>query len=191
MSKKIEEFNAEDRISVKLLENHTHFLIGEINTETINETIKWIVYENMDKKSEKLLTLYINSFGGDLYEALGLIDIMHNSIHPIRTIGLGSIMSAAFLIFASGTKGHRYIGKNTGIMCHQFSGNDGELKYHDIKAMIKENDRLNDRMVDVLTLATDLDINTIKKKLLQPSDVYLNAEEMVEYNAADYILETI
>jgi ATP-dependent protease ClpP protease subunit len=103
----------------------------------------------------------------------------------------GVIFIAGFLIFASGTKGHRYIGKNTGIMCHQFSGNDGELKYHDIKAMVKENDRLNDRMVDVLTTATDLDINTIKKKLLQPSDVYLNAEEMVGYNAADYILDTI
>ena len=191
MSKKIEEFNAEDRIGVKLLENHTHFLIGEINTETINETIKWIVYENIDKKPEKLLTLYINSSGGDLYEAFGLIDIMRSSTHPIRTIGLGNIMSAAFLIFASGTKGQRYICQNTGIMCHQFSGNDGELKYHDIKAMVKENDRLNDRMIEVLSIATDLDINTVKKKLLSPSDVYLNAQEMVEYNAADYVLDTI
>jgi ATP-dependent Clp protease protease subunit len=191
MSKKIEEFNAEDRIGVKLLENHTHFLIGEINTETINETIKWIVYENVDKKPEKLLTLYINSSGGNLYEAFGLIDIMRSSTHPIRTIGLGNIMSAAFLIFVSGTKGQRYIGQNTGIMCHQFSGNDGELKYHDIKAMVKENDRLNDRMIEVLSIATDLDINTVKKKLLSPSDVYLNAQEMVEYSAADYILDTI
>jgi ATP-dependent Clp protease protease subunit len=191
MTKRIDEFNADDRIGVKLLDSHTHFLIGEITTENINETIKWIVYENMDKKPDKLLTLYINSSGGDLYEALGLIDIMRSSTHPIRTIGFGSIMSAAFLIFASGTKGERYIGQNTGIMCHQFSGNDGELKYHDIKAMIKENDRLNDRMVDILTVATGLDITSVKRKLLSPSDLYLNADEMVAFNAADYILDTI
>ena len=191
MVKKIDEFNATDRIGVTLLDNHVHFLIGEISTENINEAIKWIVYENLDKKQVKTLTLYINSQGGDLYEALGLIDTMRSSTHTIRTIGLGNIMSAAFLIFTSGSKGERYIGQNTGIMCHQFSGSDGEVKYHDIKAMAKENDRLNDRMVDIITSATGLDASAVKKKLLQPSDVYLNAEEMVEYGAADYILDTI
>lgn len=40
-------------------------------------------------------------------------------------------------------------------------------------------------------LKPDLDNNTIKKKLLSPSDVYLSATEMVEYNAFDYILESI
>jgi ATP-dependent Clp protease protease subunit len=191
MVKKIDEFNAVDRIGVTLLDNHVHFLLGDISTENINETIKWIVYENLDKKQTKKLTLYINSQGGDLYEALGLIDVMQSSHHPIKTIGLGSIMSAAFLIFTSGTKGERYIGQNTGIMCHQFSGSDGEVKYHDIKAMVKENDRLNERMIDVLIASTGLDSNTIKKKLLSPSDVYLSAEEMVEFSAADYILDTI
>lgn len=184
--KKLEDFSAEDRIDVKLLDNHTHFLVGEIEEENVNACIKWITYENLDPKS-KTLTLYINSTGGDLYQGFALIDVIQSSSHPIRVIGIGAVMSAAFLIFASGTKGERYAAKNTSFMCHQFtSGTDA--KYHDIKAEMKENESLNLRMVNILKEATGLPPHKIKAKLLPASDVYLTAEETVELGIADYIL---
>lgn len=184
--KKLEEFSAEERISVKLLENHTHFLVGEIDDDTVNDCIKWITYENFDTK-EKTLTLYINSTGGDLYQAFALIDVMQNSHHPIRVIGIGAVMSAAFLIFASGTKGERYAAVNTSFMCHQFSSGL-DAKYHDIKAEMKENEALNSRMISILKEATGLPPSKIKTKLLPASDVYLTAEEVVELGVADFIL---
>lgn len=186
--KKHEDFTAEDRIDVKLLDNHTHFLVGEIEEENINKCIKWITYENLDSK-EKTLTLYINSTGGDLYQAFALIDVIQSSTHPVRVIGIGAVMSAAFLIFASGTKGERYAAKNTSFMCHQFtSGVDA--KYHDIKAEMKENEALNTRMVAILKEATGLAPSVVKRKLLPASDVYLSAEEVVEMGVADYLLES-
>lgn len=186
--KKLEDFTAQDRIDVKLLENHTHFLVGEIDEISINDCIKWITYESYDTK-DKTITLYINSTGGDLYQAFALIDVMQNSHHPIRVIGIGAVMSAAFLIFASGTKGERYAAPNTSFMCHQFSsGTDG--KYHDLKAEMKETEFLNQKMVDILKEATGLAPSVIKKKLLPASDVYLNADEVVELGVADYILGT-
>lgn len=185
--KKIDEFNAQDRIGVKLLENSVHFITGEIEEENILETIKWIVYENLDVREKKTLTLYINSTGGDLYQAFALIDTMKNSKHPIRTIALGSVMSAAFLIFASGEKGERYASEHASFMCHQFSsGTDG--KYHDLKAEMKETELLNQKMVSILKDATGLAPSVVKKKLLPPSDVYLTSNEVIELNVADYIL---
>ena len=103
--KKIDEFNAEDRIDIKLLENSVFFLTGEIAEENIAKCIKWLTYENLDTKAEKVLTLYVNSTGGDLYQALALIDMMTTSKYTIRTIGIGTVMSAAFLIVASGSNG--------------------------------------------------------------------------------------
>jgi ATP-dependent Clp protease protease subunit len=185
--KRLEAFNASDRVDVKLLDNGVHFLVGEICEENVNETIKWIVYENLDKRSDKILTLYINSAGGDLYQAFALIDIMKTSKHPVRTIGIGAVMSAGFLIFASGSKGERYIGINTGIMCHQFSGGM-EAKYHDIKAEVKEADLTNRKMVDILRDATGLTTTKIKSKLLPASDVYLTINEVIELGIADHIL---
>lgn len=184
--KKIDDFNASDRIGVKLLENSVHFLIGEIEEENVNECIKWLVYENLDSK-DKTLTLYINSTGGDLYSAFALIDIIKSSQHTVRTVAIGAAMSAAFLIFASGDKGERYIGKNTSLMCHQFSDST-EGKYHDIKATMKDNELSNQRMVEVLQDATGLAPSVIKKKLLPASDVYLTSDEAIELGIADNIL---
>ncbi len=184
--KKIDEFNAGDRIGVKLLDNSIHFLVGEINEESVSECIKWIVYENLDSK-EKILTLYVNSTGGDLYQAFALIDIMQSSKHSVRTIAVGSIMSAAFLIFTAGAKGERYLAANTGIMCHQFSGS-ADAKYHDLKAEMKENEMLNQKMINILKDATGLTPSKIKSKLLPASDVYLTAQEALDFGIADQLL---
>lgn len=185
--KKLEDFNAEERINVKLLDNHVHFLIGDIEEENVTACIKWITYENLDNK-DKILTLYINSTGGDLYQALALIDIIQSSKYPVRTIGIGAVMSSAFLIFASGTKGERYAAINASFMCHQFtSGMDA--KYHDLKAEMKETELLNSKMVSILKEATSLPPSKIKTKLLPASDVYLTSTEVVELGIADFILE--
>ena len=184
--KKLDDFNASDKINLKLLDNSVHFLVGEISEENITECIKWITYENLDNK-EKTLTLYINSTGGSLYDAFALIDIMKHSVHPIRTIGIGAVMSAAFLIFASGTRGERYAAPNTSFMCHQFT-ESMDNKYHDLKATMRENDLCNQRMIDILREATGLTSNKIKTRLLPASDVYLTADEVVELGIADQLL---
>jgi ATP-dependent Clp protease protease subunit len=185
--KRIDEFNAEDRIDLKLLENSIHFLSGEINEDTVGACIKWITYENLDPK-EKVLTLYVNSTGGDLYQAFALIDVMRSSRHTIRTVGVGAVMSAAFLIFASGDKGERYTAKNTSFMCHQFTENM-DSKYHDLKATMKENDLCNSKMIEILRDATGLAPSKIRAKLLPASDVYLSSNEVIEFGIADNILE--
>ena len=180
-------FNASERIEVALLDSSFCFLTGEINEETVAPVIKWIVYENLNTKQSKVLTLYINSTGGDLYQAFALIDIMRNSQHPIRTVGIGSVMSAAFLIFASGTQGERYAAKNTSFMCHQYS-DATEGKHHDLKATMKEGEYCNQKMVNILKEATGMPVAKIKSKLLPPSDVYLSANEVVDFNVADQLL---
>jgi ATP-dependent Clp protease protease subunit len=185
--KKIDEFNAEDRIEVRLLENSVHFLHGEITEENVLSCIKWITYENLDRKEKKKLTLYINSIGGDLYQAFALIDVIKNSYHPVSIIGMGAVMSAAFLVFAAGTKGSRVAAKNCSFMCHQYS-ETFTGKHHDLKATMKEGEMYNAKMIDVLQEATGLPRAKIRSKLLPASDVYMNAEEVLELGVADHIL---
>jgi ATP-dependent Clp protease protease subunit len=189
--KKLDEFNAEDRQGVLFQDAGVHFLIGEIEEENVNDAVKWLTSENLKPRDGRILTLYVNSIGGDLYQALALIDMMNISRLPIRTIGYGTVMSAAFLIVASGTPGERYVTKNCGIMCHQMSATEEVGKYHDIKATRKETDRLNQAMYNILKSTTGLDGRVIKTKLLPAHDVYMTPEEMIEYGAADQILESV
>lgn len=179
--------SARQQIEQTLLNNSTKFLVGEINDLSVEEIIKWIVYENLVEDKNPILTLYINSGGGNMYDAFALIDIMRSSKIPIRTVGIGTVMSAAFLIFASGKKGHRHIGRNTAIMCHQHTS-EVEGKYHDVKAAIREDELTNKRMMEVLRNCTDLDMSTIKTKFMPASDVFFTSKELVEYGVADKIL---
>ena len=153
--KKYEQYSVEDRIDVSLFDNDIHYLNGELSEENISKCIKWILAANLQKKPKRTLKLYINTVGGDLYETFGLIDVMRDSYHHISTIGIGAVMSAGVLIFASGKHGERYIGKNAGVMNHQHSDSI-EAKMHDMKAQMKENNNCEQRCMQILRDAQDI-----------------------------------
>lgn len=185
--KYFDTFNAEDRISTRLLENSVFFLTGDITEDNVADCIRWITYENLTGSGDKLLTLYVNTYGGDLYQAFALIDMMCNSRYPIRTIGIGAVMSAGFMIFVSGTPGQRIVAPNTGLMCHQYSDEMGG-KHHDLKASIKEGENCNRKMMEILIATTGLTRARVRAKLLKETDVFLTAQEAVALGVADHIL---
>lgn len=183
-------------VQLGLLNSHTHFLVGEINYENVSRAVQWIIYENKqtepieEKGQPKSLILYINSSGGDLYNAFALIDMMDVSKYPVYTVGIGNIMSAGALIFACGAKGHRYLAKHTGIMMHQFSS-DMDGKEHELQAAMLELKFCRSRINDLLINHCQISEKFIREKLLQQSDAWLTAEDAVKYKLADRILSKI
>ena len=188
MSNKYENWSASDAIERNLLDNDIFYLSGDIANDNVSETIKWILSANLHKKPKRTLKLYINTYGGDLYEAFALIDVMKNSYHSISTVGIGAVMSAGFLIFASGKEGERYIGKNAGSMNHQHTDSI-ESKMHDMRAQMKENQNCELRCLNILKEATGMTIQEVRNKFIKnPSDQYYTAKQMVDLGVADHIL---
>ena len=72
-------------------------------------------------------------------------------------------------------------------MCHQFSSST-DAKYHDLKAEMKETELLNEKMITILTETTGLVKTKVKAKLLPASDVYLTAQEVVDFGIADHVI---
>lgn len=179
-------FNNEN-VNNTLLNNHIFYLNGDIDDMSTGECIKWILSENLTCKDDEL-TLYINTPGGDVSAAFALIDIMKASRLDIKTIGLGSIHSAGFLIFANGTPGKRIISKNASVMIHQYSTMYAG-KQHDIKAHVRELEILQDKIVKNLSEVTGYDQYEITEYFLPPSDVWLTPTEMVTYKIADKVSE--
>ncbi len=186
--KKYENYSADERAEVSLFDNDVHYLNGEIEAENVSKAIKWILSANLSRKPKRTLKLYVNTVGGDLYESFALIDVMRDSYHHISTIGIGAVMSAGFLIFASGKQGERHIGKNTGIMNHQHSDNM-DAKMHDMKAQMKENKNCEQRCMQILRDATGMSIQEVNAKFIKnPSDQYYTAKQLVDLKIADHIL---
>jgi hypothetical protein len=123
-------------------EQYTHFLSGAIEPTNIEAASRWLMNAKFNS-IEKPLTLHINSEGGNLGDAIGLVDLMRGVL-SVRTLAYGNLMSAAFIIFAAGEKGYRAVGKNTTIMIHQFNDELGG-KYHDMRAYSKECDRYHEK----------------------------------------------
>ena len=164
-------------------------LMGEIDEDTVKPVIEWILHENyVRKKKIKELLLTICSSGGDLGVGFALIDVMRSSKIPIKTVGLGTIASCGLLIFLSGSPGRRVLTPNTSIMSHQFSwGTEG--KVHELFATVKEFELTQQRMVNLYKNCTGLDEETIKRVLLPPQDVYLSAQDALQYHICDHVAE--
>lgn len=167
--------------------NGIYYFSGEFNQQSVKDAITWILDANFQTKVPyENLTLIITSFGGDLFSAFGLIDVMRGSRIPVHTIGLGIIASAGLMTFIAGAKGHRIITPNTSILSHQWSsGTFG--KEHELIATQKQFDLTTQRMVAHYKKCTGLSEKIIREKLLPPQDVWLSAQEAKEYNLVDSV----
>lgn len=181
-----------NKMEIPSLSDYNYFIFSKsFNPDSCTEAMKFILERSFlppaDRPSH--ITMVINSPGGEVNSAFALIDTMKSSRVPVHTIGVGCIASCGLLTFMAGTPGHRLITPNTSILSHQYSwGTVG--KEHELFAAKKEFDLTTDRMITHYEKCTGLKEKQIRKLLLPPHDVWLTAEEAVEYNIADRIVET-
>ena len=164
-----------------------YVFMGDVEQENIKPIIEWILHENhVVKKKRKELLLMVCSEGGDMGAAFALIDVMHSSVIPIKTVGLGVIASAGLLIFIAGHKGRRVLTPNTSILSHQFSWSS-EGKAHELFATMREFELTQARMLSHYETCTGLDSEQIRKHLLPPQDIWLSAEEALALGICDHV----
>ena len=181
-------------------------LIGDINEEKASETMYGIlslrnagkrevlVDENKPEgeiKTEQLpFEMIISTHGGNASDMFGIYDLMRDTMEQgceIHTFALGKVMSAGVLLLAAGTHGERRIGKNCRVMVHNvIAGNHGSLP--NLTNELEAIQQLQDDYVDALVQNTKLSKKKLKKLLNEKVNVYLSAEEAVEYGIADIII---
>lgn len=178
-----------DMRSNSLTDKGIYYFANEFNAGNVKDVITWILDCNFQAKTPyENLTLIITSYGGDLFSAFALIDVMRGSQIPVHTIGLGIIASAGLMTFIAGEPGQRIITPNTSILSHQWaSGTFG--KEHELLASQKQFDLTTKRMISHYRKCTKLSEKQIREKLLPPQDVWLSPEEAKEYNLVDKIKE--
>ena len=160
----------------------TLFLSDDVDNESIGK-LTWSILQQIREDNKR--QLYINSYGGSVYDMWGLIDVILNSKTPIYTYCTGYAMSAAFKIFLAGHK--RYCYKHSTFMYHQMScWRSG--KYQDLVEDREEMDWLNKKneeyVIDRTNLTKD-DIDEIREK---KKDFYIHSDKAVKYGIVDEVL---
>lgn len=163
------------------------YLAGEVNELTAQEiNIGMVSLQREDPLQD--ITLIIDSYGGDLFAAFSIVDMMDMITCDIQTVCIGKAMSAGQLIFSSGKKGKRFMSKHARLMLHNPSaGMEGSVP--DIEIEIEELQRCRSLFVDKTAEGSDLDRNEIMELISR--NAYLDADEAIEKGFADGILKTL
>ena len=175
-------------------------LYGDVNEAMAAEVVQALLYfdhtrkQTVETKEGELLEIdrpikmYVSTHGGVVSDMFSVLDIMDDTKHrcDIETIGLGKVMSAGVLILAAGTKGKRRIGRNCRVMLHSVIGSQYG-SFANLENEMQETKALQELFFQYLCNHTKLTKAKIKKLLIPNIDVYLSAEEAIEYGIADEI----
>lgn len=174
------------------------YLSQRVDQSSINSLTRSIIdIEHDDEYLKKLYAVYdlvytpkpikifIDSYGGSVYQCLGLISIMDSCKTEIHTITTGCAMSAGFIIAISGHKRFGY--KNSTYLYHQVSGGtNGTIK--DIDDELVEMKRLQKIMEDITVAKTDISHKKLKEVYDTKIDWYINSSDALKLKVIDELL---
>lgn len=162
--------------------------LGYIDAESTNEIIQ-LIYEineeDIKKTQVEPIKLIINSFGGEVYSGLALIDVIDNSQTPIYTVCHGTAMSMGLIVYAAGH--HRIASKYATFMYHEAHYEmNGKVANH--KQEIKEVDRTEKICDDYLLSKTKLTPAMLKKVKNKQEEWYFPVDVAKKHGLVDEII---
>ena len=169
------------------------FMLGDIDHVSSNLLIHFILEINEEDILLKLaapkykpepIKIVINSFGGSMYDGLGIIGAIKASKTPVHTYCYGSAMSMGLYILNVGDK--RFVSKFSTLMIHEGSA-DIHNKFSQLKIELDEAQRLEKLCSSTLIKHSNLTSSELKSKKLK-GDWYFTASTAKSKGIIDKIL---
>ncbi len=175
---------------VEVIENHIYFY-AEIQREQVlrlNKTIReWAMTflhkANIQGTTPPNIYLHINSYGGNIFSGLSVLDEIVNCKVPVYTLIDGCCASAATLFSVAGKR--RLINRHGFMLIHQMSSFMWG-KYSEFQDEMKNMDKLMEVIKSVYKEYTDVPMETIDEIL--EHDLWFDANKCMEYRLVDEIV---
>jgi ATP-dependent Clp protease protease subunit len=169
-----------------LLRERIIFVGSGIDDQVANVVVAQLLYLSHEDP-DKMIQMYINSPGGQIYSGLAIYDTMKMIPNKISTVAVGVTASFGTVLLAAGTKGQRYALPHATIHMHQpLGGAEGQAS--DIEIQAKEILRLKARLNQILSASTGQSLEIIERDT--DRNFYLEAEQAVEYGLVDQVLQS-
>lgn len=137
------------------------------------------------ENSDKDISIYINSPGGDITALFAIYDTLSFIKNEVSTICYGQAASAAAVLLAAGTKGKRLALPHSRILLHQPWGRGGG-QATDIEIQAREIMRMKDLLNEILSEHTGQPIEKIEADT--DRDFVMTAPEALEYGIIDDVI---
>jgi ATP-dependent Clp protease, protease subunit len=137
------------------------------------------------ENSDKDISIYINSPGGDITALFAIYDTLSFIKNEVSTICYGQAASAAAVLLAAGTKGKRLALPHSRILLHQPWGSGGG-QATDIEIQAREIMRMKDLLNEILAEHTGQPIEKIETDT--DRDFVMTAPEALEYGIIDEVI---
>jgi ATP-dependent Clp protease protease subunit len=171
----------------RLLKDRIIFLGTEIDEQTSNILVAQLLFLD-SQDSTKDISIYINSPGGSVYDALAIYDTMQYIKSDVQTIVVGMAASAAAFLLSSGTKGKRFALPNSKIMIHQpSSGTRGKVT--DMEIVLEESLKLKKQLEQIIADNTGQKVSKVHQDMER--DYYMTSTEAKDYGLVDNVIKSI
>lgn len=187
MKKLIFDNNEKDKMANADHSDRNYILVNEFHESAVKDFKNH--FEILNRSDYPIIPIYVDSFGGEIYSALAMIDILECADKPIATIAIGKAMSAGSVLLACGSPGWRFASPNSTIMIHDAASfNCGKIE--ELKTSLKHVDALNDIMYGILAKKCGHKDKDYFKKIIKEKgnqDWYIDATEALKHKIVDHI----
>lgn len=143
------------------------------------------IKEEIDALDVDEINVYINSYGGEVAEALAIYSVLKRHSAKVHTFCDGFACSAATIIFCAGDV--RTMGSIALMMIHNCMSYLGFANSEKMRKAAEDNDKINQSSIEAYKKVSNLSEDEIKD--MMNAETWLTAQECLEYGFATEVVD--
>lgn len=180
-SRGVQEISLENKLFAE-----RRLFIGDITRQSADEFAKAMMYLS---RSDEPVSIYINSYGGEVNPGLLICDLVRSSKAPVNMYCLGCAYSMAAVILAAGNKGRRFILPHSRVMIHE------PLLAGGVSGSATSISMISDTIIEMRNIVNGIlaeHTGKTREEINKATafDNLMNARQAVEFGICDRIVES-
>lgn len=154
----------------------------EIGPESLSRLLQALIL--LERKSASPITIYLNTEGGCLWNALGMCDIIKASSLSVTMVGVGRVWSCGSILMQAAD--YRMMTPNSTMLIH---GGDMAISGHPLqgKAWVEAERRATHTVAGMYAERSQKDINYFKRVMNRAQDTIYTAQEALDIGLIDEV----
>ena len=155
------------------------------DNENVAEVSSRQIIKEINDLDVDTINVYINSYGGEVAEALAIYSALKRHSASVHTFCDGFACSAATIIFCAGDV--RTMGSIALMMIHNCMSYLGYANSNEMRKAAEDNDKINQSSIEAYKLVSNLSEEEIRQ--MMDNATWLTAQECLEYGFATEVAD--